>query len=1216
MVRSGRPVTAAVHSCQRKWNPGEEANVQILRKLVLACTALGVAVTAFGQGITTGTVQGVVADASGAVVPGAQVQLTNQANGLKLVQASAGDGSFRFFLVPIGTYNALISANGFANEQVNDIQVVAGATSNLNQIHLHVTAGPAVRVEVNGSAAALLETSDSQVTTTFNAESMQTLPLNNGFDTAVELIPGVVSTGADDFSNANGDNYSVNGQSGRYNNFEIDGQSINDNTIAGPLIFFGNQDAIGQLQVITNDYSAQYGRNAGAVENLITKSGTNSFHGSAFDFYQGQFLSSLTNSEKNPLFGFCPSGVSPTTGCTAPFLPRYVENRAGATIGGPIWRNKLFFFYSTYWDRIRTGVSPSDSLPDLTPDAAGLATLQTTFSGDPGAAALLSYGPYSIKTGNPQPTPVPAASFCPASDTYNASNGTCSEPVTDAAGNSAMVEEQGVTRAISEPFNDQEELARVDWQATDKDRFFVRYFYQPEFGISAGGDGIASGDWVTVPSVAYSVGADWTHTFSAHFVDQVRYSFMEAKIPFEGGAFPNCVVSNFSACPAQMTFNGGNDDLSFGGDSTTPDGRTVKVTQVQDNATWNHGSQTFVYGGEFEYQDTPVTGIFYYDGQPFYGTLSNLMGTPNAGLPGGASSYSYLANGNLTVPFTEPDLAAYFQDDWKAFPSLTLHLGLRWEFFGQATNALHNETVKRESNPSTAFWNTSLPLSDRTVNQVAQVYTNFEPRIGLVWNPDFDKKLAVSAGYAINANPQFYNIILLVSDGAPVTNLGAFLCGSNACVPSNGSILSADFRTLNLPSLPTGGDPGQDIVDTVPPNFRTPYVQTWTLGIQHQMGGAAVGEIRYVGSKTTDDFQSLDANPLLLPVVTAFPNFYPGLSLCTDITADGYGRPDCTHGNVIKTANGGWAEYNGLELNLTTQNYRGLTSTVSYTFSKDLNNATDGFRSTGAGGSTLAFPQDPLNPSAGERGLGGNDFPNALGIGFTYNLPKFVKSDNLLSRFTNEFQLAGVYRYHSGQVYTPYQAVVLDTNTGDTSFCDGNFNADVVGVDMCRLALSNKKAPINTVAYLNPYVAVSSSGAPIAGTPAYVVYGSNGINPNTGLYSQGTPTNPADNHWIVNNQTYALSVNNPYPGSSRSPLRGQPFSDLDATVFKTFPLTERYSIQLSMAAYNALNQMYRGTGTAYIGSSTFTSNAENASGSVPGNVSGNRFVILGGKVIF
>jgi Carboxypeptidase regulatory-like domain/TonB-dependent Receptor Plug Domain len=1186
------------------------------RMLTIALVGLvGFAVTPllFAQGITTGTVLGAVNDPSGAVIPGAQVVLNNEASGLQLVQKSAADGSFKFFLVPIGNYDAVITAIGFANEQVNSIQVVAGATSNLKEVRLRVAGGQAEQVEVNGSAAALLETTDSQVTTTFNSESMQTLPLNNGFDTVVELIPGVVSTGADNFSNTNGDNYSVNGQSGRYNNFEIDGQSNNDNTIAGPQVFFGNQDAIEQLQVITNDYSAQYGRNAGAVENYITKSGTNAFHGSVFDLYQGQFLSSLTNSEKSPLFGYCPSGVSPATGCAAPLLPRYVENRAGATIGGPVLKNKLFFFYSTYWDRVRTGVVPSESFPFLTPDATGLATIQSAFGGDPGAAALANFGPYSISAGNPQPIAVPSNLF-PAADTCS-SAGICLEPVTDASGRTAMVEEQGVTRSIASPFNDQEELARLDWQPDQKDHLFLRYFYQPQFGIADGSNPVASGDWATVPSVAHSVGADWTHTFTTHFLDQIRYGFQEAKAPFEGGAFPNCVLASFGACPADMGFTGGNDDLNFGGDYLFPNGRTVKVTQIQNNATWTHGSQTLLFGGEFDYQNTPVTGIFYYNGFLNYGTLSNLMGAPNAGLPAGASSYSYLANGSLSVPFTEADIAAYFQDDWKVSPTLTLHLGMRWEFFGQAVNKLHDETVARESNPNTAFWDTSLPLSDRTVNRVSQVYTNFEPRIGLAWNPAFDRKLVVNAGYAINANPSFYNILLLISDGAPTTNLGAFLCGTNACVPSNGSILSTDFRALNLPSLPTGGDPGQDVEDAVPSDFRTPYVQTWTLGIKHQIGPAAVGEIRYVGSKTTDDFQSVDANPYLLPVSSAFPNFYSGLSLCSDPTADGYGRPNCNYSNLIETTNGGWAEYDALELNLTTQNFHGLTSTASYTFSKGLNNATDAFRSTGSGGSTIAFPQDPLNPSAGERGLSGNDFPNTLGIGFTYAIPRFVKGERLFARMANGFQLSGVYRYRTGQVYTPYQPVVLDTNTGDSSFCDGAFNADVIGLDTCRLVLSNKKAPINSVAYLNPYVNGSAPYSPIPGTPQYVAYGSDGFDA-VGNYLPGTPVNPGSAHWIINNQAYALAVNNPYPGSSRSLLRGQPFSDLDVTIFKTFHVTERVGIQLSMAAYNALNEMFLGTGNASVSASNFTSNLENTSGSVPGDTSGNRFVILGGRVIF
>ena len=272
------------------------------------------------------------------------------------------------------------------------------------------------------------------------------------------------------------------------------------------------------------------------------------------------------------------------------------------------------------------------------------------------------------------------------------------------------------------------------------------------------------------------------------------------------------------------------------------------------------------------------------------------------------------------------------------------------------------------------------------------------------------------------------------------------------------------------------------------------------------------------------------------------------MSLCTNPSADGYGRPNCNHSNVFKTANGGWAEYNALELNLTTQNYHGLTSTVSYTFSKDLNNATDAFRSTGAGGSTIAFPQNPLDPSAGERGLGGNDFPNTLGIGFTYDLPKFVKGNGLLGRIANGFQLSGIYRYRSGQVYTPYQPVVLDTNTGDTSFCDGAFNADVIGVDTCRLVLSNKKAPINTVAYLNPYVNGSTPALARHGHAAICRLWQRRLRCERELppgHARGSRVDALDHQQpgLCNGGEQSLSRL-----ESRSLLRGQPFSDLDATI--------------------------------------------------------------------
>jgi Carboxypeptidase regulatory-like domain/TonB dependent receptor/TonB-dependent Receptor Plug Domain len=1181
----------------------EESDVQILKKLILGCAAFGIAALAWGQGITTGTVQGAVVDPSGAVVVGGQIELENTASGLALSAHSGSDGAFKFLSVPIGTYKVVINAQSFTPETVNNVIVQAGATTNLNQVTLRI--GTAEQVEVNGSGAVLLETTDSQVTTTFATETIQNLPLNNGFDTVAEVIPGVVSTGGrtygDGFTNNNGDNFSVNGQSGRYNNFEIDGQSNNDNSIGGPSAFFGSQDAIEEIQVITNDYSAQYGRNAGAVVNYITKSGSNTLHGSAFEFYQGQFLSSLTNYEESPNFGFCPPGVKPssTNPCNPPSLPRYVENRYGGTLGGPILNNKLFFFGSTYWDPVRPGAAPAESLPLLTPDPNGLAQLQAAFPGAPGVAALVGFGPYAVKQGNPQPI----------------ASSVTTEAVTGPNGQTVNVEFAGVVRNIVSVSNDQEELGRLDWQPTDKDHLFLRYFYQPTLSTGVAGPyggGTASGDFVNAIGLTHSVGADWTHNFTTHFIDQLRYSFQDSNVFFQGGAYPHCVTTDFAACPTDVIFIGGNNDLNFGGDLIFPQGRAIKTTQVQNNATWTRGSQTLLFGGEFDYENSPSFSLYFYNGALEMGTMQDFIQN-GAGGTGAAQ----LANGDTVVPFTEPDIGVYFQDDWKTTPTLTLHLGVRWEFFGQAVNKLHDETVARESNPNTAIWPTTLPLADRTTGLASQHYLNFEPRIGLAWNPEFDRKFVVRAGYAINANPTFDNMFTLEAGGAPVVNTGLFGCGSGDCIPSNGSLLSTDFRTTNLPFLPTQ-DPRLDDQTTFPSNFRTPYVQTYTLAVDHQLGGSVVGEARYVGSKTTDDFQSIDANPYLLPVAEAFPN-YALPALCTDTTANGYGRLNCNNSNVAEITNGGWANYNGLQLNLNAQNYHGLSSTVSYTWSKSMNNATDAFRSTGSGGSTSAYSQNPLSTDAAERGLSGNDFTNAVGLQFIYSLPGYTRGSAWLTRVTSGFMLSGLYRFTSGIPYTPYQPLNLDSNNGDSSFCDGVFNASTVGPDLdtCRLVLSNKKAPVNTVAYLNAYTGgQDANGNPLPGTPEYVVYGSDGYS-SAGVYSPGTPVDPASTHWIINNQAYALSVHNPYPGSSRSPLRGPDFSELDATVTKTTKLTERVSMQLSLSAYNALNQYYLGPGAANVSSSVFTSNIVNFSGtSTPGDSSGNRFMILGGKFIF
>src|ERR1700687_3351380 len=338
---------------------------------------------------------------------------------------------------------------------------------------------------VEGGTAPLIETSTQQITATFDSQQAQDLPVGNTLDSLALFVPGIATAGDAAFSNNNGAEISVNGQRSRSNNYQIDGQNNNDNSVGGPSIFFGNQDAIAELQVVTN-YSAEYGRNMGAVVNYITKSGTNSYHGSADEIYNSSKFDSLANQSKSALFlgpngnPWCQAGQSPTgtPPCDVVFVPRVVDNRFGGTIGGPIIKDKLWFFGSTHYQRQRFGASPSSSLGATLPTPAGLQQLQTDFPGNAAVSALAAIGPYAVKAGNVAfgaPTDVsvsnkPGAS-CP-------SDPTC-----------VNIPFAVFSRFIPSLFNDYEGTGRVDLKVTNKDNFFGRYIFQQNLSTGASGDG-------------------------------------------------------------------------------------------------------------------------------------------------------------------------------------------------------------------------------------------------------------------------------------------------------------------------------------------------------------------------------------------------------------------------------------------------------------------------------------------------------------------------------------------------------------------------------------------------------------------------------------------------------------------------------------------------------------------------------------------------------
>jgi len=1145
---------------------------------------------AWGQGIITGNLAGTMQDATGAVVPGTKITVTKPDTNAVFTATSGANGDFSLNDLPVGVYNVKFEASGFSTRTLQNVHVDSNKTLDLGVQKL-TTGVATTTVEVNASEA-LLETTQAQVSTTFDTQQVADLPTFGGFDELTLLIPGVVATHANNFSNTNGTGFSSNGQRGRSNNFEIDGQSNNDNSVAGPQFFFGNEEAIQEVQIITNNFSAAYGRNMGSVVNYLTKAGTNSIHGSAFYRYSGDFTSSLqTGTSKGANFGFCAPGENPSDGCTVPVVPRFVDNIYGGNITAPLWKNKIFASGGVYGTRFfeNGGSTSSGSKMVLTP--AGLATLQSTFPNNNGVAILTQLNPFALPAN-------PHATGSPVNKTITVGDTSVSVPFTQ------------IARNFPSETLDQEYLGRLDFQVTSKDRLDGRYIYQKNPTIPD--NPAAAGGTVNVTDITHSIGAEWIHTFSQNWVNQLKYSFQQSTLAFEGGDFSNCTITSFVDCPSSVSLGAGNSTLGLA--DNLPQGRIVKTGQTQDNATWNFGRHTITFGGEFDYQNSPNTFLPNSSGTFIFSNYSNLLsgiGTVN------------LTQGNPLIPFKEKDVAVYFQDDWKISPEFTANLGLRWEFFQQALNLLHTRSLAQQTGPD-PFWNTALPLSVTTFPQIPQSYRNFEPRIGFAYSPTYNKNMVVRGGYAINVDPGFYNINLNSASSAPVVNSGNFACTGTAtenapasCLPTGG----ATFTTVNASLgkyVPTGGSPGADNQTFVSSNFRQPMAQTYTLGVQYQVTHSAVAEVRYAGNHTSGNFQSLDSNPYLLPVATDFPNVVAPSSICTAANSTLPGGTDighlhCGDTNIRTRANTAFSIYNGLQTSLTVRNYHGITATAAYTYSRTIDNSSEIFGTFG-GGNTSAFSQNPLNTNVAERAVSGISFPNVASISFVYAVPTIGSANTLVGKLVNGWQMNTIWVYNSGQPYTDFDLAVENgspaANPNDSktlsSYSDqlmGNaFNS---GVDPGRPIVSNPKAPVGTVGiYTTTTNASGVNSAPFLAD-----------------YNTGNPTTASQVHWITNNMYAADLAGTPYPGLGRNLLRGTSYNNVDTSVFKNTKLTERLTLRLEVDANNILNRSYYGSPDADMADGITSLNNVNfvgaqGGGGIINTGTGVRNLTFGGKFLF
>src|SRR5262245_20633948 len=526
--------------------------------------------------VVKGSISGTVVDPQGAVVSQATVKATNSATGAVLPTITDSSGSLRFNLIPVGEYQVEITGQGIRTATQNHILVAAGRDSGLGSLAL--TVGEVTTAVEVTSAAPLIETTQSQVTNTFAGTQLTTfagVTENQGLDNLALFVPGVAAARDNGFSNTNGGTgLSVNGLRGRNNDQQIDGQNNNDNSVGGPGLFVADTEFVQQYVLVTSQFGPEYGRNAGSVVNIITKAGSNSWHGSVYLDENNTVLNSMTNFQKR--------FATDAAGNPLKSIPRANDEFGGFTIGGPAIKNSLFFF-GGFDQQIISQNSLYTSAGNV-PTLAGIATLSACFPGSTSLQALKSFGPYAISTGNPTPF-----------GTFLNNNPAC-----------PGVEEGGVERTLPTHTHNFNWVGRMDLQL-GSDTITGRYLFNRgnNFNLDLG-DG-AAGYPVSVPALSQAILVGDTHTFSQHIINDLRVGFNRLNVTFATntiGTVPSDV--NVAEAISRATFTDPS-LLPFGLNGVFPEGRIVNTWQAQDNFNWIIGKHTIKAGVNYTYQRSPNT---------------------------------------------------------------------------------------------------------------------------------------------------------------------------------------------------------------------------------------------------------------------------------------------------------------------------------------------------------------------------------------------------------------------------------------------------------------------------------------------------------------------------------------------------------------------------------------------------------------------------------
>ena len=895
----------------------------VARTLTLLALLVCTAPLALAQ-VTTGTLQGVVLDPNNAAVAGATVKITNAETGISRETTTNAEGFYRVTnLIPGDRYRVDVTASGFAPRALENVSVRA-ASENSADIQVGVAGISGETVQVTGETA-LIDSSQSQLSTNYTPQQLTQLPYVGSIDNLALLTPGVVTPGDADFTNGVG--ISANGNRGRSNNFQIDGQDNNDNSVAGPSLTITNSEAIGDYQVITNSFSAEFGRNSGAQINVVTRSGTNEYHGALFAFHQNSALNARDNIEKRAgaRFGFlAENGFPQFQGLADRFNEGpgpFRENRFGGRLGGPIVKNKAFFF-GTYEGTYFRGETAGEGLTSFSyaPNAEGTNNLNRIF-GSPGSNVLAAIGPATAQNagtflcappvedndGDGIPDGFqfgPGGSAGLTTPGFLAPLAVVADPT--AAGGRRVIFGCEPVRTVRSLSTTHQFIGRADWNLTDRDVIVGRYIFdKSEFPLQAGR--FLGGNFFDVPSRNNNLGVTYTRTLSSRTVNEARFNFSRLDVEFGdvAGAVPGSVSSpgpgiSFAGTRSLASAFTGGLLSAFGSLNNIPQSRVVDVYQFQDTVSQTLGNHGLKYGADIRHQKVDNFFLPNFLGQYRFTSggavpANTFFNYGTNGLNGSARTTATafenlllsrpdrisFALGNPQIKTTQNDYFFFVQDDWRIRPTLTLNLGLRYEVSTTPFNPIIERVNERESNSATAIFNTAFPLQFRTTQTLPLDKNNFGPRVGFAWSPNLnfmgdrfrEGRTVIRGGFGVAYDPPYFNIVLNTVTAAPFAGVGTLVQTPGAAGSAAFPFLPQTTAALNQTPGTNGGDPRLFNQTRVDPDLYNPYTLSFNFGVQQELFRRSVLEVRYVGSRIVGQFQTINGNPLLRSLQQAGQHF-------------------------------------------------------------------------------------------------------------------------------------------------------------------------------------------------------------------------------------------------------------------------------------------------------------------------------------------------------